>query len=154
MERPETFLTPDDHASCYLNCVAVCCQALLLPPPGANSMPPGEDPPGSRPAAAAALNSRFLVMPSKPKSKPAPVAVDPARVMREQRAKVRFKRAAKALQDALDEARRVWPGAELYLAGPTLNLMSGPHHEGGDAKARPDRVVADAKIRGIDGGDW
>ena len=69
-------------------------------------------------------------------------------------ARRRFRSASKNLTEALSHAKEVWPQAELYLAGSTLNLMSGPHHEGRWAKARPDRIIDSIIIPGIDGGDW
>lgn len=66
----------------------------------------------------------------------------------------KFQKAAESLNRALEVAKLCWPKAELYLAAGALNLMSGPHHEGSSATARPDRVLATATIPGIDGGDW
>jgi len=66
----------------------------------------------------------------------------------------RFKADVRALNKTIDEARTVWPEAEYYLACATLNLMSGAHHEGKGARARPDRVLASAVLKHGDGGDW
>ncbi len=73
---------------------------------------------------------------------------------KEEKAKQRFLKAAKELQASVLAAQEIWPGAELYLASSTLNLMSGPHHEGNHATARPDRVLESYRIPEIDGGDW
>jgi hypothetical protein len=71
-----------------------------------------------------------------------------------QKAKNRFIRAAKELNSALEEARQEWPKAEMYLAVSTLNLMSGPHHEGKLEDAKPERILASVKLKHTDGGDW
>lgn len=53
----------------------------------------------------------------------------------------------------LDEAKKVWPQAEYYLAVSTLNLMSGPHHDAKHA-ANYDGVIAAVQLKHTDGGDW
>jgi hypothetical protein len=65
-----------------------------------------------------------------------------------------FEKAAEKLNSALRDAKKVWPGAEYYLACSTLNLMSGPHHEGKNADGRPDRILASVRLEYADGGDW
>lgn len=65
-----------------------------------------------------------------------------------------FARAVKELNKSLKAAQRGWPGAELYVAVNAINLMSGPHHEGLNADARPDRILASESISGLDVGDW
>jgi hypothetical protein len=70
-------------------------------------------------------------------------------------AKRKFLRAAEELGKALEAARMIWPEANIYLAGSTFNLMSGPHHDGGArALARPDLVIVAKIVRGVDCGDW
>lgn len=71
-----------------------------------------------------------------------------------QKMRRRFRSAARRLQAVLDEAKEVWPGAELYVTSSTLHLMTGPHHEGRGEKAQQDRSVESVIIRGLDGGDW
>lgn len=65
-----------------------------------------------------------------------------------------FVSAVKELKKSLAAAQRVWPGAEIYVAVNSINLMSGPHHEGKNADARPDRILASESISGLDVGDW
>lgn len=65
-----------------------------------------------------------------------------------------FRANVAALNKTLSALKREVPGAEYYLANSTLNLMSGPHHEGNSAEARQDRVIASANLRHSDGGDW
>lgn len=66
----------------------------------------------------------------------------------------KFRKAAKGLQKALDDAREIWPNAELYLASGTLHLMKGEHHSGQQARDRQDNSLDAIIMRGFDGGDW
>ena len=66
----------------------------------------------------------------------------------------RLKSHATAINKILEDAKKIWPEANLYLDGTgNLNLMSGAAHEGALAEARYDRVLDSVKLN-ADGGDW
>lgn len=48
-----------------------------------------------------------------------------------------------------------FPNAELYLDGNGyLNLMSGPHHKGRNARPCPENILIREPLKHSDGGDW
>lgn len=60
-----------------------------------------------------------------------------------------FRRAARAL-DKLGRA-----GLYVYLANDTLNLMTGPSHDGDmNGSARQERIRAEEHVTRSGGGDW
>ena len=67
----------------------------------------------------------------------------------------RFRRLVSGLNKLIADMRSgPHPQAEYYLACDTLNLMSGPPHEGVCAVAHPERVLDCQTLDFSDGGDW
>lgn len=65
----------------------------------------------------------------------------------------KLKRQVDALNELMDDVRETYPNAEYYLSNDTLNLMSGPSHDG-EGKPRRDRILAAVTLIGSGGGDW
>ena len=71
----------------------------------------------------------------------------------ESRLKSRLERGCKQLNKVLDDAKKEWPGAKLYLDGSNnLCLMRDDQHDR-HGRPRHDRIIAIAKLE-ASGGDW
>lgn len=77
------------------------------------------------------------------------------------RLKSRFKRACKSLSDIVDEIRKVYPDANIYLTNDVPNLLLGDSHtqssqmyNGGEHLFEMVAFSSNELIGKIDGGDW
>lgn len=68
-----------------------------------------------------------------------------------------FTRHVSGLNKLIASVRMRVPTAQYYLAcslGATLNILSGPSHEGQGEMARQDRIMESRRLEHADGGDW
>ena len=68
--------------------------------------------------------------------------------------KKRLKRCSNALNKLVDDAKKIWPDANLYVDDGVLHLLSGASHDGRDLTARQDRIIASECTIHLGGGGW
>ena len=67
----------------------------------------------------------------------------------------RLKRCGNALNKLVNDAKKIWPDANLYTDDSSLYLLSGQSHDDDfRARARQDRIIASVLTPDLGGGGW